>query len=471
MIASRLLEADLLYQMGAVQLAAERLEPLARETTPESTRLAAFCRLTEIACDRGELAGAQRSLSEMNRSAERLDSELTLADRAELTYAAARYAFSRRDGPELARLAHDALLTARQASQNDRISSLAIRINSYLAVDRYHRRDLTGAAAAAATAIERLQYTPSALQYVKTHALTTRAVIDLHDPARAHLAAAENVEALKLALAAGMIATARDALFNIANSWLFCDDSVVSLHETSIVRTSLEDALVAPSRSDDPVLAALALCSCGRYSEAAEVIERIGPPTSQRSSDWLPIFFGPVTATKHARILFKAGKFEEADRTAAEALKAWEQSRLGGDGTALRVRAEALEALGETNKAIGVIEEALDALEPIKPIHHLVGAYQCAHRLTKKRTYLDNACDLAKTFKRVESAPHDTRLTPREYEIALLVAQGESNKSIAARLRISSRTVDNHVASIFGRLSVRGRWQLTTDLVTRAPRV
>jgi hypothetical protein len=176
MIASRLLEADLLYQMGAVRLAAERLEPLVRETTTQSTRLAALCRLTEIACDRGELAGARRSLSEMNRSVERLDSELTLADRAELT--------------------------ARQASQNDRISSLAIRINSYLAVDRYHRRDLTGAAAAAATAIERLQYTPSALQYVKTHALTTRAVIDLHDPARAHLAAAENVETPKLALAA-----------------------------------------------------------------------------------------------------------------------------------------------------------------------------------------------------------------------------------------------------------------------------
>ena len=268
-----------------------------------------------------------------------------------------------------------------------------------------------------------------------------------------------------------MIATARDALFNIANSWLLCDDSVASLHETSIVRASLDDALVAPSRSDDPVLAALALCSWGRYSEAPEVIERIGPPSSQRSSDWLPIFFGPVTATKHARILFKAGKFDAAERAATGALEAWEQSRLGGDGTALRVRAEALEALGETRKATQTIEEAIDALQPITPIHHLVGAYQCAHRLTKKRTYLDNACDLAKTFKRVESAPHDTRLTRREYEIALLVAQGNSNKSIAARLSISSRTVDNHVASIFGRLSIRARWQLTTDLVRRAPRV
>ncbi len=470
MIASRLLEADLLYQMGAVQIAAQRLEPLARETTPTSARLAALCRLIEIACDRGQLAEARRSLAEMHSSAERLGGELALADRAELTYATARYAFSRRDGPELVRLAHDALRTARQAPRSDRISSLAIRINSYLAVDRYHRRDLAGAAAAAAIAIERLQSTPSALPYIKTHALTTRAVVDLHDPARAHLAAAENVEALKLALGAGMIATARDALFNIANSWLFCEDSVGSPHETSIVRASLEDALVAPSRSDDPVLAALALCSCGRYGEAAEVIERIGPPASQRSSDWLPIFFGPVTATKLARILFKAGKFEAAERTAADALQAWEQSRLGGDGTALRVRAEALEALGEAHKATEVIEEAIEALQPIKPIHHLVGAYQCAHRLTNKRTYLDNACDLAKSFKRAESAPHDTRLTPREYEIALLVAEGNSNKSIAARLSVSARTVENHVASIFGRLSIRARWQLTTDLVRRAPR-
>ena len=57
------------------------------------------------------------------------------------------------------------------------------------------------------------------------------------------------------------------------------------------------------------------------------------------------------------------------------------------------------------------------------------------------------------------------QLTPREREIAQLVARGYSNKVIAARLNISTRTVENHVASIFGRLSIRARWQLTPDLL------
>jgi ATP/maltotriose-dependent transcriptional regulator MalT len=290
-------------------------------------------------------------------------------------------------------------------------------------------------------------------------------VIDLHDPSRAHLAGTENVEALELALANGMIATARDALFNIANSWLFCDDSPASAHEVRAVRDSLADALVAPSRADDPVLAALSLCSYGRYAEAADVIDHIAPPSSGASSDWMPMFFGPVTATKRARILFKAAKFADAEKAAAGALEAWEQSRLGGDGTALRVRAEALEALGDARGATAAIEDAIAALEPLQPVHHLVGAYQCAHRLTKKRAYLDRAHDLVAVLKRADVPSDGAQLTPREREIAMLVARGYSNKAIAARLNVSTRTVEGHVAAIFGRLSIRARWQLTPDLL------
>jgi len=465
MISSRLLEADLLYQMGATEIAAERVESLARETTPESARIAALCRLTEIACDDGNLDAARRNLAEMRRSAEQLDGDLAPADRAELMYARARFAYSRRDGAELRRLAHEATLAARQSAANVRAASLAIRINSYLAVDCYHRQDLAGAGEAAETATKALCRTPGALPYIKTHALTTRAVIDLHDPSRAHLAGSENVEALELALSNGMLSTARDALFNIANSWLFCDDSAASPHEVSVVRESLQDALVAPSRADDPVLAALSLCSYGRYAEAADVLEEMGQNSGGTSSDWLPIFFGPVTATKRARILFKAAKFADAERAAADAVEAWEQSRLGGDGTALRVRAEALEALGDTHAATATIEDAIAALEPMRPVHHLVGAYQCAHRLTKKRAYFDRAHDLVAVLKRADLGSGGTRLTPREAEIAQLVARGYSNKVIAARLNISTRTVENHVASIFGRLSIRARWQLTRDLL------
>jgi DNA-binding NarL/FixJ family response regulator len=56
------------------------------------------------------------------------------------------------------------------------------------------------------------------------------------------------------------------------------------------------------------------------------------------------------------------------------------------------------------------------------------------------------------------------RLTPRELELARLVALGESNKHISELLGISQQTVRNHVRSIFKKLSVRNRVQLTLRL-------
>jgi len=218
MIASRLLEADILYQTGALRTASERLASLARETTRPDARLASLSRLTEIACDHGELADVRQNLAEMERIAGS-GTELSICDRAELNYARARCAVSMRDGAMLQRGAREALRLANQTPGCERTWSLAIRINAYLAVDRYHRRDLTGAGVAAEAAIGAMSRTPGALPHIKTHALTTRAVIDLHDPNRSHLALYENVEALTLALSNGMTATARDALFNVVR-WI-----------------------------------------------------------------------------------------------------------------------------------------------------------------------------------------------------------------------------------------------------------
>jgi DNA-binding NarL/FixJ family response regulator len=48
-------------------------------------------------------------------------------------------------------------------------------------------------------------------------------------------------------------------------------------------------------------------------------------------------------------------------------------------------------------------------------------------------------------------------LTPREEEILKLLATGDSNREIAARLFISEQTVKNHVAAIFRKLRVNDR--------------
>jgi predicted ATPase/DNA-binding CsgD family transcriptional regulator len=55
-------------------------------------------------------------------------------------------------------------------------------------------------------------------------------------------------------------------------------------------------------------------------------------------------------------------------------------------------------------------------------------------------------------------------LTKREQEIGALVRQGLTNSQIARRLHISRRTVDAHTASIYAKLGISSRSQLTTAL-------
>jgi DNA-binding CsgD family transcriptional regulator len=55
-------------------------------------------------------------------------------------------------------------------------------------------------------------------------------------------------------------------------------------------------------------------------------------------------------------------------------------------------------------------------------------------------------------------------LTRREREIAGLAAEGATSKEIAARLFVSSRTVDNHLQAVYSKLGIRGRPELRAGL-------
>jgi DNA-binding CsgD family transcriptional regulator len=58
-------------------------------------------------------------------------------------------------------------------------------------------------------------------------------------------------------------------------------------------------------------------------------------------------------------------------------------------------------------------------------------------------------------------------LTPTEYAVAGLVAEGLSNPQIGARMYISSRTVQTHLAHIFARLDISARAQLAAEVTRR----
>ena len=67
---------------------------------------------------------------------------------------------------------------------------------------------------------------------------------------------------------------------------------------------------------------------------------------------------------------------------------------------------------------------------------------------------------------RREEHGFDEPLTPRELQVVELMAEGLTNKAIAARLGISDQTVKFHVASVSGKLGAANR----TDAVRRAVR-
>lgn len=70
---------------------------------------------------------------------------------------------------------------------------------------------------------------------------------------------------------------------------------------------------------------------------------------------------------------------------------------------------------------------------------------------------------MAQLAARAENKPIET-LTPRETDVLKLAARGYTNKAIGAQLHLSDRTVQGHLANIFGKLHVATR----TEAVMRA---
>ncbi len=82
------------------------------------------------------------------------------------------------------------------------------------------------------------------------------------------------------------------------------------------------------------------------------------------------------------------------------------------------------------------------------------------------KTQEPNACPVysADVQEKIDSTvlrEETPKLTAREYEILLQVAQGMTNKEIANTLVLSVKTVDSHVAKLMKKLVLNNRAQLT----------
>ena len=90
-----------------------------------------------------------------------------------------------------------------------------------------------------------------------------------------------------------------------------------------------------------------------------------------------------------------------------------------------------------------------------------------AETLSEARRVLDvEAYVVAAAPSRADDAPPIEPFTARELEVLAALADGLSNKAIAARLGISDETVKFHLSAIFGKLGASNR----TDAVRQALR-
>ena len=60
-------------------------------------------------------------------------------------------------------------------------------------------------------------------------------------------------------------------------------------------------------------------------------------------------------------------------------------------------------------------------------------------------------------------------LTPREHELARLLAQGYTDRQIAAALTIAVSTAGVHVHHVLAKLGLRSRWQVGDGPVAHGP--
>jgi DNA-binding CsgD family transcriptional regulator len=128
---------------------------------------------------------------------------------------------------------------------------------------------------------------------------------------------------------------------------------------------------------------------------------------------------------------------------------------LSSDGDTPFEHARALLGLGVVQRRLKHRREARATLEEALAVFDSTGAELWAERARAE-------------LKRISGrAATPGALTPAEERIAALVAEGKTNKEVAAALFVSDRTVEGHLAHIFGKLGIRHRAELAHALQTQ----
>lgn len=189
----------------------------------------------------------------------------------------------------------------------------------------------------------------------------------------------------------------------------------------------------------------------------------------------------PNVLRAYVEIMLAAGELEIAKAAAAEL----EALAAGMDAPFLRASSTqatgvALLAQGDAQAALAVLRDAWAAWQQLEApyesaqVRVLIG--RACQRLGDEETARSHYDAAARTFEQLGAAPalaelekaaetpdaaYESQLSSRELQVLRLVATGQSNREIAARLFISEHTVAGHLSNIFNKLGVPSRTAAT----------
>jgi DNA-binding CsgD family transcriptional regulator len=192
----------------------------------------------------------------------------------------------------------------------------------------------------------------------------------------------------------------------------------------------------------------------------------------------------PWTAD-YVEALLELGRIDEA----VEPLDRWEADakRLGRERVfahALRCRGQVAAARGDIDEAMALLDDAAarheELADPYGRARALLAVGVVRRRARQKRAARDAIAKALAGFEQLGAATWIERarselgsiggrsreegLTPAERRVASLVAEGRTNREVAAALFLGERTVASHLTHIYAKLGIRSRTELARAL-------
>jgi len=259
--------------------------------------------------------------------------------------------------------------------------------------------------------------------------------------------------AVELELRDGDIAAARAAAEKAIDQLEFCSDDATRMALIAAAATMVEAEAAERARDlgdEAEVAASVARCElmAARTAAAAEEIGRALECGYRLDAE---------------ADLARARRDADAPARAAAAAAAWEE--LGRPYPAARARrreAEAFAAAGEREAAAGAAARALAGAEALGSewLAGEIAGFIARARLPQvdaAASGTDARRDGARGGGQGNAAEDPFGLTPRERQVLAALAEGATNREIAAQLFMAEKTASVHVSRILAKLGVRSR--------------